>query len=45
MDALVGEIWPEVLLQMNLATLSNHIYLIRSSHSHQMKVCSMSDLW
>lgn len=26
-DAFVGEIWPEVLLERNLATLSNQIYI------------------
>lgn len=44
-DAFVGEIWPEVFLERNLATLSNHIYSIRSSYSCQMEVCSMGDLW
>lgn len=44
-DAFVGEIWPEVFLERNLVTLSNHIYSIRSSYSCQMEVCSMGDLW
>lgn len=44
-DAFVGEIWPEVFLERNLATLSNHIYSIRSSYSCQIEVCSMGDLW
>jgi len=26
-DAFVGGIWPEVLLERNLATLSSHIYI------------------
>lgn len=45
MDTLVGEIWPEVLLERNLATLSNHICSVRSSYACQVEVCSMGDLW
>lgn len=40
----VGVIWPEVLLERSLATLSNHIYSVRS-YSCQMEVCNMGDLW
>lgn len=44
-DAFVDVIWPEVLLERSLATLSNHIYSIRSSYSCQMEVCNMGELW
>lgn len=30
-SAFVGEIWPEVLLERNLATLSNRLSPVRSS--------------